>query len=98
MAIGTFVGTNAIIAHLSKHPATKQTTLCSRITVPTYRARKVYRAFLALLDQQPDISYTTQSSGKWWRRRRHYLVIIMGRAGAIQTAIHLLEVRHGRQR
>ena len=71
MNIGTVTGTNALIAHLSRHPATMQATLCSRISVPNYRSRRVYRALLALLDQQPDITYTTQSSGKWWRRKRH---------------------------
>jgi hypothetical protein len=92
-----FKGSHAIIDHLSRYGADYQVTLCIRVQVPRFRARKIYNAFLDLLDDQPAVSYTVQSEGRWWSRRQSHLIIAIGPNSALQTAIHLLECRHGVQ-
>ncbi len=98
MPLETYIGTRAIIDHLARYKAHQLVALSITVVCPNYRSRAVYRGFLRLLDQQPLLTYTKQSSGKWWRRYRRHLVIAQGSNSALQAAFHQLQLRYGKQR
>lgn len=94
----TYIGTHAIIDQLARYPARRLVTLAITVVCPKYSSRRVYRGFLRLLSQQPSLTYTTQTSGKWWYRSRRHLVIVHGTNSALQAAVHQFEVRYRKKR